>query len=222
MDAGEDIIDVLYRIRDRSSSPRQKSLPGSRYTKEKDNLHTSQPHSRSLNYQSEVIKINHTDIQRQRFLTQHISAPLPPRNYDIDLYHLNRQGVAYERNSHMTGSVFHRQTFVPSNQRALYDQARARNHSGGPQEKSTSNLSYSRHQDTRYRPHKSEDNLDIDLATPRSVKVDVIPREDIVSKGGEEGLLLMPNGTRQRQTREKDLRQVKLPKKTLLMLLCAV
>ena len=184
MDAGDDIIDVLYRGRDTSNSPR---------------LH--QRLSRSKTSQPQEENVRHGDLETKT------SAPQPPRNYERDLYHLTRRSLAYRGNSRLSdNSVFHnKQNFTPSSQQSFYDHTRKRSYSGHHENPAVAHTRRRKHQDSSaYRPHKSEDTLDVDLEKSRSIKIDVVPKEDIISKDiVDTDLVLMPNGTRQRRSREE-------------------
>ena len=181
MDAGEDIIDVLYRIRDRSNSPMQRTLTRSRNVQQEDNVH-GQP-----------------EVQRRR-IQQQVSAPPPPRNYERDLYNLNRQSLAYRGKGRQSDSVFHRQNFNPSNQQSFYQHTRSRRYSGNNEDGTIANPRHQRsYRDNTNRPHKSEDNLDVDFEKRRSIRVDLVPRLDVEPKKHVSpkliGLFLSDGGT---------------------------
>ena len=161
MDPSEDIIDVLYRTRDRSSSPSQHTLSG------------------------------HSSI-----------APPPPRNYEKELHDLRRQSLAHRGSHHLSDSVFHKQNFISPSRNFLPDQNRIRSYSGQHHNQSFNEGVTGARQSIRYRPHKSENAVDVDLNTPRSVKIGVVPKEDISSQFCEGDLITMPNGTRQIRTLE--------------------
>ena len=182
MDAGEDIIDVLYRTHDRSDSPMQRTLTRSRTVRHDDNSHEQQ------------------EIQRRR-IQQQISAPQQPRNYERDLYNFNRQSFAFRGNARQSDSVFHRQDFNPSNRQSFYQHTRSRCYSGNFEDGAPSTKRHDKNNSSRKsRAHKSEDNLDLDFERPRSIRVDVLPRLDVEAKDNSDDLILMPNGTRQRRT----------------------
>ena len=194
MDAGEDIIDVLYRIRDPSNSPR--------IHQRLNRSQTSRPTEDTLQ--------QHGGLETQRRNVEHqVSAPPPPRNYERDLYHLTRRSFAYRgNNSHRlpdTNSVFHNKHNFnpPPSQPSFYGRTRIRSYSGHHENTSAEHTRRRRQQDSiTCRPHNSEDSLDVDFEKSRSIRVDVVPREDVVSKDSfEEDLVLMPNGTRQRRRR---------------------
>lgn len=210
MDAGEDIIDVLYRCRDNSSSPRHRSLGRSRNVsateehlgRSEEHLGRSKPQRKSLNRKQQVGGRNPEQPQR-RHIEQQTSAPPPPRNYDRDLYYLNRRSLAYRGSGRLSDSVFHRQNFVPANQQSLDEHTRIRRSSGQLQKSAAAKQSRGEFPDDITYHHKSEKNLEIDFDKSRSIKVDVIPKTDVRSKDIEEDLIQMPNGTRQRRTQEK-------------------
>ena len=175
MDPSEDIIDVLYRTRDRSSSPSQHTLSG----------HSSM-------------------------------APPPPRNYEKELHDLRRQSLAHRGSHHLSDSVFHKQNFISPSRSFLPDQNRIRSYSGQHHNQSFNEEVTGARQSFRCRPHKSENAVDVDLNTPRSVKIGVVPKEDIPSQFCEDDLITMPNGTRQLRAREKTgLRQTMASRQTL-------
>ena len=181
MDAGEDIIDVLYRFRDRSNSPMQQTLTRSRTVRNNDVTH------------------EHQEFQR-RNVQQQMSAPQPPRNYERDLYNFNRQSLAFRGRVRQSDSVFNRQNFNPSNQQSFYKHTRSRCNSDNNEDGSKPDIRRGKsYRDKKYRPHKSEDNLDVDFEKPRSIQVDIVPRLDVEPKHDSEDLILMPNGTRQRR-----------------------
>ena len=181
MDAGEDIIDVLYRFRDRSNSPMQRTLTRSRTVRNDDDTH------------------EHQELQR-RSIQQQMSAPPPPRNYERDLYNFNRQSLALRGRLRQSDSVFHRQNFNPSNQQSFYKHTRSRCNSDNNEDGAKTDIRRGKsYRDKKYRPHKSEDSLDVDFEKSRSIKVDVIPRLDVEPKHDSDDLILMPNGTRQRR-----------------------
>ena len=129
MDAGEDIIDVLYRIRDRSNSPMQRTLSRSRNVRPEDNI------------------FGHQEVQR-RSIQQQVSAPQPPRNYERDLYNFNRQSLAYRGTGHRSDSVFHRQNFNPSSQQSFYQHTRSRRFSGNNEDDTIANPRHHSKQNT--------------------------------------------------------------------------
>ena len=175
MDPSEDIIDVFYRTRDRSSSPSQHTLSG----------------------QSSI-------------------APPPPRNYEKELHDLRRQSLAHRGSHHLSDSVFHKQNFISPSRSFMPDPNRIRSYSGQHHNQSFNEGVTGDRQSLRRRPHKSENAVDVDLNTPRSVKIGVVPKEDIPSQFCEDDLITMPNGTRQLRAREKtSLRQSMASKQTL-------
>ena len=185
---GEDIIDVLYRFRDRSSSPMQRTLTRSRNVRPDDN------------------PLEHQASQR-RTIQQQVSAPPPPRNYERDLYciyHFNRQSLAYRGRVRQSDSVFNRQTFNPSSQQSFYHHTRSRCNSDNNEDGHTANIRHGKSYKEKSRQHKSDDNLDIDFEKSRSIQVDVVPRLDVESKYDSDDLILMPNGTRQRRRKLLD------------------
>ena len=172
MDPSEDIIDVLYRTRDRSSSPSQHTLSG------------------------------HSSI-----------APPPPRNYEKELHDLRRQSLAHRGSHHLSDSVFHKQNFISPSRSFLPDQNRIRSYSGQHHNQSFNEEVTGARQSIRCRPHKSENAVDVDLNTSRSVKIGVVPKEDIPSQFGEDDLITMPNGTRQIRTQGKTSLRQNIPSK---------
>jgi len=175
MDPSEDIIDVLYRTRDRSSSPSQHTLSG----------------------QSSI-------------------APPPPRNYEKELHDLRRQSLAHRGSHHLSDSVFHKQNFISPSRSFLPDQNRIRSYSGQHHNQSFNEGVAGARQSIRCRPHKSENAVDVDLNTPRSVKIGVVPKEDIPSQFCEDDLITMPNGTRQLRAQEKTSLRQRMPSKQSL------
>ena len=175
MDPSEDIIDVLYRTRDRSSSPSQHTLSG------------------------------HSSI-----------APSPPRNYEKELHDLRRQSLAHRGSHHLSDSVFHKQNFISPSRSFLPDQNRIRSYSGQHPNQSFNEGVTGPRQSIRCRPHKSENAVDVDLNTPRSVKIGVVPKEDIPSQFCEADLITMPNGTRQLRAQDKTTLSQNMPSKQSL------
>ena len=175
MDPSEDIIDVLYRTRDRSSSPSQQTLSG------------------------------HSSI-----------APPPPRNYEKELHDLRRQSLAHRGSHHLSDSVFHKQNFISPSRSFLPDQNRIRSYSGQHYNQSFNEGVAGARQSIRCRPHKSENAVDVDLNTPRSLKIGVVPKEDIPSQFCEDDLITMPNGTRQLRAQEKTSLRQRMPSKRSL------
>ena len=197
MDAGDDIIDVLYRCNDRSNSPMQQTLTRSRTVRHDDNIQ------------------EHQEIQRRR-IQQQVSAPQPPRNYERDLYNFNRQSFAYRGNARQSDSVFHRQDFNPANRQSFYQHTRSRRYSGNNEDGTTTTKRQEKnYQGRKTKAHKSEDDLDIDFEKSRSIRVDVLPRLEIDSKDNSDDLILMPNGTRQRRTKITDATAIQSTKTSL-------